>query len=239
MVFAAGLGERLKPLTDRLPKALVEVGGTTMLERTCRRLVAAGADRLIVNVCPFADEIDRFVRERRGFGAEVVLSREEGKPLETGGGLAHARALFRRDGPFLLHNVDVLTDLDLGALLAAHEASGALATLAVMERESARRLLFDDAGLLGRVDASKGLDLRARPPVGRVRELAFAGVHAASPALLDLVTERGAFSILDAYLRLAGEGRRILAHRVDGCAWVDVGRPEHLEAARRLASRLR
>ena len=237
MIFAAGLGERLRPLTDRVPKALVDVGGVTMLERTARRLVAVGADRLIVNVCPFADEIERFVRQQKGFGVEVVFSREAPSPLETGGGLLHARPLFRRKGPILLHNVDVLTDLSLADLLAARRSSGALAMLAVMERVTTRRLLFDDAGLLGRIDEGKGLNLRVRAPVGRVHELAFAGVHVASLELLDLLTERGVFSILDPYLRLAAAGRRILPHRVDGATWIDIGRPEQLDEASRVAAR--
>ena len=157
MVFSAGLGTRLRPLTDRLPKALVPVDGVPMLERVAARMVAAGCRRLVVNVCPFADEVEAFVRERRGFGVETVVVREAPAPLETGGGLSHARESFRGDGPILLHNVDVLTDLDLGALVAAHRESAATATLAVQERRTARRLLFDDDGLFGRVDDGKGV----------------------------------------------------------------------------------
>jgi NDP-sugar pyrophosphorylase family protein len=232
MVFAAGLGTRLRPLTDRMPKALVEVDGVPMLERVARRLVAAGVTRIVVNVCPFADDIERFVRERKGFGVEVVISREAPSPLETGGGLLHARSHFREDGPIVLHNVDVMSDLSIAGLVEAHARSEALATLAVADRPSSRRLVFDDRGLLGRDDASRGAAIRVRAPIGTPLAIAFAGVHVVSPRILDLVTERGAFSILDPYLRLARAGHVLAPYRVDGCRWVDVGRPETLEEAR-------
>lgn len=236
MLFAAGLGTRLRPLTDRVPKALVEVGGVPMLERVARSLVAAGADRLVINAHHHAEQIERFVAERGGWGVEVDVVREEREPLETGGGLLHAAPFLRRDGPFFAHNADVVTDLPLREMYAAHRESGALATLAVMERPTTRRLLFDDQGLLGRTDELRGLDLRSRPAEGEVRALAFAGVHVISPDVFTRITERGVFSILDPYLRLAGEGERILPFRVDGALWLDIGRPEQLEAANRTLS---
>ncbi len=237
MLLAAGLGTRLRPLTDHTPKALIPVGGVPILERVARRLVAAGADRLIVNIHHLGERIEAYVRARGGFGAEAVFSAEPGAPLETGGALVLAEPLFRRDAPFFLHNADILTDLPLREMYAAHRASGgALATLAVMERETARKLLFDDAGLLGRTDEKKGIDLRVRPAVGEVRALGFGGVHVIAPRVFGLLTERGAFSILDPYLRLVAAGERILPFRVDGCTWVDIGRPEQLEEARRVAA---
>lgn len=232
LVFAAGLGTRLRPLTDTTPKALLTVGGRTLLEHVAARLVAAGARRLVVNVCHHADQIERFVATH-DLGAPVALSREEGGPFDTGGGLAAARHLFSRSGPVLLHNVDVLTDLSLEALLAAHATTGALATLAVAERPSTRHLLFDARGLLGRRDAGRGLDVRVRPPMGEVTAVPFTGVHVVAPALLDRITETGTFSILDTYLRLAAEGASVLPFRADGARWIDVGRPGDLERARR------
>lgn len=234
MVFAAGLGTRLAPLTDRLPKALVEVGGRTLLEIVARRLVAAGAGRLVVNTCAHAQRVEDWLAAHP-LGVPVHVSREEGAPLETGGGLYAARALFSGTRPLLVHNVDVLSDVPLGSLLAAHGESGALVTLAVMQRPSRRRLLFDRRGLLGRVDDAKGLDLRVRPAEGEVEQLAFAGIHVASPALLGRITERGRFSVLDTWLRLAGEGERLLPWRMDAWRWIDVGRPADLERARALA----
>jgi NDP-sugar pyrophosphorylase family protein len=237
MLLAAGLGTRLRPLTDHTPKALIEVGGVPILERVARRLVAAGADRLIVNLHHLGARIREFVLARDGFGVEVRFSEEPDRPLETGGGLLCAAPLLRRDAPFFLHNADVLSDLPLEAMYRAHLERAPLATLAVMERASSRQLLFDDLGLLGRTDERKALRLEARPSVGEVRPLAFAGVHVLSPAFLDRLTERGAFSILDPYLRLAAAGEPILPYRVDGYHWTDIGRPEQLEEACRWLER--
>lgn len=234
MIFAAGLGTRLRPLTDRGPKALVEVGGIPMLERVARRLVDAGVERIVVNVHPFADRIERFVEERNGFGVEVAISREPARPLETGGGLRAAAPLLAPDLPIVLHNVDVLTDLALAPMMQAHLAHAPLATLAVMERPSTRGLLFDARGLLGRVDDERDLELRVREAEGEVTRLAFAGVHVVERRLVERIEEVGAFSILEPYLRLAREGEVLRPHRVDGCTWLDIGRPEHLEAARNL-----
>ena len=237
LILAAGLGTRLKPLTDRTPKALIDLNGVPMLERVARRLVAAGADRLIVNVHHLGDQIERYVADARGFGVEARISAEPGEaPLETGGALVHAGPHFRKDAPFFVHNADILTTLPLRALDRAHEQSLALATLAVMERETSRHLLFDDRGLLGRADAKKSLEIRVREAVGTVRKLAFGGVHVISPRIFGLLTERGAFSILDPYLRLAEAGEVILPFRVDGYVWQDIGRLEQLEEARRVAA---
>lgn len=233
MLLAAGLGTRLRPLTDRIPKALVPVGGVPILERVARRLIDAGADRLVVNLHHLGDQIRDFVLSRDGFGVEVVFSEEPGGALETGGGLLRAAPLLRGDAPFFLHNADILSEIPLEAMYASHLESGALATLAVMERPTSRRLLFDERGLLGRTDEGKGLRLEARGAVGEVEALAFGGVHVISPRLLGRLEERGAFSILDPYLRLAGEGERILPFRIDAHRWLDIGKPEQLEAAER------
>jgi NDP-sugar pyrophosphorylase family protein len=235
LIFAAGLGTRLAPLTDRCPKALVEVGGVPMLGHVARRLVAAGATRLVVNLHPFPEQVVRYVAAEGGFGVEVVFSHERERPLETGGGLRAAAPLLRKDGPFFLHNADVWGDLPLRALGDAHARRRPLATLAVHERDADRALLFDDAGLLGRVDRAKGIERRVRAARGRERRLAFAGVHVVEPTILGRLEEEGAFGILEPYLRLVAEGETILPFVVVGGTWVDVGRPEGLERARRLA----
>jgi NDP-sugar pyrophosphorylase family protein len=196
MIFAAGLGTRLGALGESTPKALLEIGGRTMLERTARSLAAAGARRIVVNVHHHADRIERFVAAH-DLGAEVLVSHEPDGPLETGGGLLHARELFRGDNVLLLHNVDVICDVGLAALAAAQRSGEALATLAVNERETARYLLFDEDGLFGREDHRHGLRREVRPPRGAVRALAFAGIHACAPELPGLITERGAFPIVD------------------------------------------
>lgn len=232
MILAAGLGTRLGDITRDRPKALVEVAGATALEHVARRLIDAGADRLIINVHHHADAVVELVEARGGFGVPVAFSREEEAPLETGGGLLHAAPLFRRDAPFFLHNVDVLSTADLRAMYAAHRDSGALATLAVSDRESSRHLVFDSNGLCGRGGrASEGDEDTCSPPVERYP---FAGIHVLSPEVPDLITERGAFSILDVYLRLARAGHRILPWHLGAARWLEIGNPARLAEARRV-----
>jgi NDP-sugar pyrophosphorylase family protein len=233
MILAAGLGTRLKPLTDHTPKALLEIGGVPILEHVARRLIAVGADRLVINLHHFGDRIRAFVEGQQGFGVEVAFSEEPEGALETGGGVLRAANLFRGDAPFFLHNSDVLTDLPLGEMYLAHERATPLATVAVMSRVSSRYLLFDAEGLFGRVDERKGQRIEARASVGEELRLGFAGVHVIAPDFPRLLTERGAFSILDPYLRLVGEGATILPFRIDGSRWIDIGKPEQLEEARR------
>lgn len=240
MLLAAGLGTRLRPLTDHTPKALLDVGGVPILERVARHLIDAGADRLIINLHHLGEQIRAYAEARRvGWGVEVAYSEEPGGALETGGGVMNAVSLFRGDAPFFVHNADILTDLPLRSMYQAHLAAAPLATLAVMERKTSRFLLFDDRGLLGRADEGKGIRIQVREPEGEILALAFAGVHVISPEFLRLTTERGAFSILDPYLRLAGEGVKILPFRVDGSQWTDIGKPEQLEEARRWSERTR
>lgn len=244
MILAAGLGTRLRPLTNEKPKALVEVGGVPMLERVARRLVAAGADRLVVNVHAFADRIAAFVEEKDGFGVEVVISREEERPLETGGGLLHAAPLLRLEAPFLLHNADVWTDLDLRALYAAHwhaAAGGAepLATLAMRPAVTERTLIFDaEDRLCGYGRRGDGQEVLVCDPAGgRAEHLDFCGVQVVSPRLLALITETGVFSIINVYLRLARAGEAVCPYRIrEDAVWMDIGTPERLEEARRQAA---
>jgi MurNAc alpha-1-phosphate uridylyltransferase len=233
LILAAGLGTRLGELTRSTPKPLVRVGGTPMLEHVALKLVAAGADRLIINTHHLSEQIVEFVRARGGFGVEVHFSHEETAPLETGGAIAKASKLLRRDAPFFLHNSDILTDLPLAEMYRAHQESEPIGTLAVMERATSRYLLFDEVGLLGRVDERKGLRIEVRAPAGAVRAMAFAGVHVISPGFPDMLVERGAFSILDPYLRLAREGKVIKPFTVDGYNWIDIGKPDQLEEANR------
>lgn len=247
MILAAGLGTRLRPLTEHTPKALVEVGERPALEHVARRLVAAGADRLIVNVHHHADQVERFLDERDGFGVDVRISREEERPLETGGGLLAAEPLFRKDAPFFLHNVDVLTEIDLEALYAAHleaastasgdgptEAIPPLATLAVSRRETSRPMLVDDVGVRGLANRKTGWRREEREAVGETRERGFSGVHVISPEIFPRITERGVFSIMDVYLRLVSEGARLAVRDVSEALWLEIGDPERLARARRL-----
>jgi NDP-sugar pyrophosphorylase family protein len=243
MILAAGLGTRLRPLTERVPKPLLPVAGVPMLERVARRLVAAGADRLVINTHHLAGSVEDFVRDRDGFGVEVRLSHEPDEPLDTGGAVLHAAAAFRRDAPFFLHNADVLTDLDLEGLYRSHieggsdTDDGALATLAVLDPSPERYLLFDEAGLFG-LALRGGGERTAREPVGDVTRFGFAGVHVIDPRLLDRFSERGAFSIFWTYLRLAAAGERIRAFHAKDARWIDIGTPERMAEAERMAAEL-
>jgi NDP-sugar pyrophosphorylase family protein len=167
------------------------------------------------------------------FGMHIEVSRED-ELLDTGGGLKKAGWFFREQGseePFLLHNVDVISDIDFAAMVREHKERGALATLAVQDRATSRYLLFDEAGwLCGRQAGREGAPELVRACEDR-RPLAFAGIHVISPRLLERMTEEGAFSIIATYLRLAGEGELIAAFRADEYKWRDLGRVEHVLAA--------
>ena len=223
MVLAAGLGTRLRPLTNDRPKALVEVAGRTMLDITLSRLRKFGITDVIINAHHLARMLTDYLSANRNFGMNVEVSHEE-TLLDTGGGLKKAAYFFAGSTePFLLHNVDVLSDLDLGRILQHQRDQKALATLAVNHRPSARPLLFNDRGqLCGRRITKTGTDEVAHPAT-HVTALAFSGIHVVSPQIFDLMTESGEFSIIDCYLRLAGEGFKISAFRADEYYWRDLG----------------
>jgi NDP-sugar pyrophosphorylase family protein len=236
MVLAAGLGTRLRPLTNDRPKALVEVGGRTMLEIALDRLRCFGVREVIVNVHHYADMIIEYLRAHANFGMRIEVSRED-ELLDTGGGLKKAAWFFLEDSkPFLVHNVDVVSTIDLAALVRAHEERDALATLATQDRATSRYLLFDREGqLCGRRTGRDGTAEMVRDCVD-THALAFSGIHVLSPRLLTEMSEEGAFSIISTYLRLAGEGEKILAFRADQFQWRDMGKPESVaEAARELS----
>lgn len=224
MVFAAGRGTRLKPLTDTRPKALVEVGGQALLEIVLKRLVEAGVSEVVINLHHFGEQIPPFVESRGRFGLDRVVYSEEPLLLDTGGGLKRVASFFDDGKPFLVHNADVLSDVDLTALVRAHKDSGALATLVAKSRKTARPLLFDaENRLVGRRTETEG-DEYVRQPKGEVAPLGFCGIQALSPSIFSKMTEEGAFPIARCYLRLASEGENIQAHRVDHARWRDCGR---------------
>lgn len=235
MILAAGLGTRLRPITQTTPKALVEVDGVPMLDRVARRLVAAGADRLIVNVHHLAGEVERHLATV-DYGAEVRVSHEPRGLLGTGGGVTNAEPHFRGEAPFFVHNVDVISDMDLEALYAAHREDDAIATLTVQRRDTERTLLFDEAGLLGWENAATGASERVREPAGPVRRWPFAGVHVIEPAFFERVDRSGAFSIVRAYLDLVEAGRRIAPWDAGDARWLEVGNRERLARAREILS---
>jgi mannose-1-phosphate guanylyltransferase len=235
MVLAAGLGTRLRPLTDNRPKTLVELSGRTLLEITLARLRDFGITEVIVNAHHFADKIINYLHTNKFFGMRIEISCED-LLLDTGGGLKKAAWFFLegsagKDQPFLLHNVDVISTIDFAKMVQAHETTKALATLAVQKRESNRQLLFDEQlQLCGR---RTGRD--QEPEMVRDGQhlvpLAFSGIHVISPRLLTMLTEDGVFSIITPYLRLAAHGERIQAFRSDEYYWRDLGRAEDLQQA--------
>ena len=259
MVFAAGLGTRLRPLTDDRPKALVTIAGRTLLEITLSRLRAAGVCEAIVNVHHFADQVIAYLAVQRNFGMRIEISPEE-VLLDTGGGLKRAAWFLLDSGgnePFFVHNVDVLSTIDLARMAQFHSERKALATLAVAARPTARPLLFDAEGRLqgrgatrqqsgDRAESSAAPTLATKTNESRgwgtrvsaePSALAFSGIHVVSPRIFTKLSEEGAFSIIDAYVRLAKRGEAILGFRADGAYWLDLGRPEKLiEAERDLAN---
>jgi NDP-sugar pyrophosphorylase family protein len=233
MILAAGLGTRLRPLTNDRPKALVTVSGRTLLEIALRRLRAFGVREVIVNAHHFADSIVEYLKANDNFGMRVAVSCEE-ELLDTGGGLKKAAPFFldgSQDEPFLVHNVDVVSTIDLGRMVRFHTDQDALVTMAVQQRETSRYLLFDQQDrLCGRRAGRDGATEWARP-ADEAQALAFSGIHVISPRLFAKMREQGAFSIIAAYLRLAAEGEKIVAFRADECYWRDLGRPQSLVEA--------
>ena len=236
MVLAAGLGTRLRPLTNDRPKALVEVCGRALLEITLTRLRSFGIQDVIINVHHHADMVIDQVKAAGNFGMHIEFSRED-VLLDTGGGLKKAAWFLgssssaNKDEPFILHNVDVISTIDLHQIVEAHKRNKALATLAVQKRKTSRYLLFNEhTQLCGRrlVNEEK---TEIASPSQNMTELAFAGIHVISPHIFPLLTEEGVFSIVPAYLRLAAQGEKITAFRVDGYYWRDLGKPENIRQA--------
>ena len=235
MILAAGLGTRLRPLTNERPKALVTVAGRTLLEITLTRLRKFGVHNVIVNVHHYAEMVIEYLKANDNFGMHVEISREE-TLLDTGGGLKNAAHFFvesngRQDEPFILHNVDVISSIDLERMVRAHVDKSALATLAVQHRDTSRYLLFNkDGELCGRRAGGTAKDEIARPAAD-LYPLAFCGIHVLSPRIFAKMHEEGAFSIINSYVKLAAQEEKIVAFNADDCYWRDLGRPESIEKA--------
>ncbi len=232
MLFAAGLGTRLRPLTNDRPKAMVEVKGKPLLQWALERLIAAGSNQIIVNVHHYADMIVDFIKSKNSFGVQIEISDEREKVLETGGGLKKAQWFFDDVDPFLVCNVDVLTNMDLAAFYNNHLKTNALATLAVRHRATSRYLLFDNKNRLVGWQNVKTGEVRSRLDLRKMdlSNLAFSGIHAISPSIFDLMPAEDKFSIIEVYLK-AMEKETILGHPHDDDFWLDVGKPEALETA--------
>jgi len=230
MVLAAGLGTRLRPLTDDRPKALVEVAGRTLLDITLARLRDFGIRDVIINLHHFADLVATYLKNHGDFGMNIEVSRED-VLLDTGGGLKKAAWFFAHDSePFLLHNVDVISTIDFAAMLRVHKQREALATLAVQDRQTSRYLLFDDQMRLCGRRSGDGAPEMARP-CQWPQPLAFAGIHLISPRIFSLMSEEGVFPIVPCYLRLAAQDESVVAFRADQFYWRDLGKPANVKQA--------
>lgn len=232
MILAAGLGTRFKPWTDHHPKALALVNGKTLLQRNIEYLQRAGIDEVVVNVHHFADQIVAAIEKHGGWGSKIILSDEREEVLETGGGLLKA-AVHLQDDAFVLMNADVLTDLSLRAMITAHRNAGPLATLATATRTSSRYFLFDQEDILcGWTNTATGEERIVRQATAVVPK-AFSGIHVIDPRIFGLISQRGKFSMVDAYLSLAAT-EIIRSFNHSGTSFVDVGRPASVLEAERL-----
>jgi NDP-sugar pyrophosphorylase family protein len=222
LILAAGLGTRLKPVTDFIPKALVVVDGKPLLEHALLHVAASGIHSVIINIHHFPDQIIEFLKANDHFGLDITLSDESDQLLETGGGLKKAAWYFDDGMPFLVRNADVLSDLDLNALFKDHETNHALATLAVRTRETSRYFLFDEHGSLAGWENRRTGERKITRPANPYTPYAFSGIQVVSPEIFPLITETGKFSLTDLYLRLSAD------HFIHGfhdanSFWMDAG----------------
>ena len=244
MIFAAGLGSRLKPLTDTMPKALVPVAGCPMLEHVILKLKASGFTEIVINIHHFGEQIIDFLKTNNDFGLTIHISDERDRLLDTGGGIRKARLFFENSGePFLVHNVDILSDMNLKELYDFHMQSGSVATLLASRRTTSRYLLFDtERKLRGWINKDTG---QVKPEgvhydESLYREYAFSGIHVFSPAVFRLMEAprwEGKFSIMDFYLATCGQTdySGYLAEKLE---LIDIGKPETLARAEEFVKKL-
>ena len=237
MVFAAGLGTRLKSETNNKPKALVEIGGKTLLHHAIEKLKNEGIDEIVVNVHHFSDKIIAYIKEHN-FNIRIHISDESGRLLDTGGGLKKAKHFFTGTDSILIYNVDIISNLSLKTLIDCHKDSGALATLAVRNRVTQRYLKFEAnkrlVGWLNKKTGEKKISVPENFEKGI--EKAFSGIHIVQPQIFDLMPEKEIFSIIDLYLELAKK-HLIKGYFDDSNLWMDVGKPDQLQKARKLFGR--
>ena len=244
MIFAAGLGSRLKPPTDTMPKALVPVAGCPMLEHVILKLKASGFTEIVINIHHFGEQIIDFLKTNNDFGLTIHISDERDRLLDTGGGIRKARLFFENSGePFLVHNVDILSDMNLKELYDFHMQSGSVATLLASRRTTSRYLLFDtERKLRGWINKDTG---QVKPEgfhydESLYREYAFSGIHVFSPAVFRLMEAprwEGKFSIMDFYLATCGQTdySGYLAEKLE---LIDIGKPETLARAEEFVKKL-
>lgn len=228
MILAAGLGTRLKPFTDKHPKALAVVNNKTVLQRNVEYLASFGIKDVIINLHHFADQVIDFVEKNEGFGSDISFSDETYQLLETGGGIKKASWFFESDvEPFVVMNVDILTDLDLNKMILQHQQMNPLATLAVSSRPTSRYFLFNELDeLCGWRNVKTGEEKIARK-AEKYFEKAFSGIHIISPRIFPLMKMEGKFSMVDVYLELCNSNTITCFDHTD-CKLIDVGKPEFI-----------
>jgi NDP-sugar pyrophosphorylase family protein len=229
MIFAAGLGTRFKPWTDKHPKALAVIHGKSLLQRNIEYLQQYGIYQVVVNVHHFAEQITDALHQNKGWGSDITISDETDVVLETGGGLKKAAPLFQ-PSPIVIINVDILTDLDLGAMMRFHQLEAPLATLAITNRVTSRYFLFDENNTLCGWQNTKTGEQKISRTVTPMIPKAFSGVHIVEPALFPLITQEGKFSMVDVYLQLAKQ-HTIKGYDHSYSKFIDVGKPEAVATA--------
>jgi NDP-sugar pyrophosphorylase family protein len=234
MILAAGMGTRLKPLTDNKPKALVDIKGNTFLQIVLTKMKNSGFDEVIVNVHHFADKITEYLKSKNNFGMQIEISDEKDLLLDTGGGLKKASGFFNDGKPFLVYNVDVLSNIDLHLLYRTHLLTNSFATLAVRNRESQRYFLFNDNNILcGWENIKTGEVKITRESESQLKTLANSGIQIINPQIFNLMPDENVFSIIDLYLKLAPD-YKISAFIHDDSYWYDLGKRENLAEAEKL-----
>lgn len=231
MILAAGKGTRLQPLTNTRPKALIEVDGHPLLGIIINKLKSFGFKDIVINVHHFAEQIYKYLEENKNFGINIKVSDEQDLLLDTGGGLLRASSLLLDGSPILVHNVDIITNLNLFDLYEFHCRSGAIATMAVKERSTTRSLLINNDGdLCGWKNHVTGEVKHSRGIADELKPIAFSAVHVMNPEIFEHIEETGVFSIMDVYLRLA-KTQRIATFNHNQDYWLDLGRIENIEDA--------
>lgn len=233
-ILAAGLGTRLKPLTDIKPKALIEINGITLLELVINRLVKYSFNQIIINVHHHAEQIIKFLKQKNYFGIDIAISDERNLLLDTGGGLKKVFYFFNDNQPFLIHNVDILSDIDLSKFYQYHQKQNSIVTLAVQKRKSSRYFLFDDDNNLCGWENVKTSERKiVRQPIGKLSQFAFSGIHIANKEIFDYMPSEDVFSIIDFYLSVASDKRISFFDHTDSFL-IDLGKKENLSEAEKI-----
>lgn len=232
LIFAAGLGTRLRPLTNNCPKAMVELDGKPLLYHTIMKLKNYGVKRIVINVHHFAEQIISFI-DKNNFGVDIVISDERDLLLDTGGGLKKAHDLFIPGEPILIHNVDVLSDFDINNLIDRHSGSNALATLLVRTEFGDRAFMSYNDRLTGWRNSNTGEEKLVNEDFTISQPVGFTGIHIVSYEILQKITEKGTFSVVDVYLRLAKDNY-IQTYIDDSSLWMDLGTVDQLNKAEEL-----